>query len=338
LSVPRVSVLLPVRDAAATLGSCLDSLAAQTLADHEIVAVDDGSRDGTEALLLARAGADSRVRVRRTPPLGLVSALNLALAEARAPLVARMDADDLAGSERLRLQAERLEGEASVDVLGCRVALGASPGAPAGEGMRAYVVWQNALLDHEAMARDRFVESPLVHPSVAMRTEALRRLGGWRDFGGPEDYELWLRAFDAGLRFAKLTETLVEWRDSPGRLTRTDPRYAPERFLAVKLEALARGPLAGRRAVVVWGAGPIGKAWSRALHAAGHEILAFVEVDPGKLGTRIHGVPVVAVAAAGRLCGPLHLAAVGQKGARERIRAEAARLGLREGTDLVAVA
>jgi hypothetical protein len=204
--------------------------------------------------------------------------------------------------------------------------------------MRAYVEWQNALLDHGAMARDRFVESPLVHPSVAMRTAALRGLRGWREFDGPEDYDLWLRAFDAGLRFAKLAEVLLEWRDSPGRLTRTDPRYAPARFLALKLEALARGPLARSRPVVVWGAGPVGKAWSRALRAAGHELRAFVEVDPRKIGARLHGVPVVAVSEAGALRGPLHLAAVGQKGARARIRAEAARLGLLEGEDLVAVA
>jgi glycosyltransferase involved in cell wall biosynthesis len=333
-----VSVLLPVRDAAVTLDACLDSLAEQTLADHEVVAVDDGSCDGSGERLLVRAASDPRLRVRRTPRRGIVSALNLALAEARAPLVARMDADDRARRERLRLQVERLEADASVDILGCRVALAVSPGAPVGAGMRAYVFWQNALLDHDAMAGARFVESPLVHPSVAMRRAALRRLGGWRDFDGPEDYELWLRAFDAGLRFAKLEETLVEWRDSPGRLTRTDPRYAPGRFLAVKLEALARGPLAGGRAAVVWGAGPIGKAWSRALRAAGHEVWAFVEVNPRKVGTRIHGAPVVTVSEAGRLRGPLHLAAVGQRGARERIRAEAARLGLVEETDFIAVA
>jgi hypothetical protein len=171
-----------------------------------------------------------------------------------------------------------------------------------------------------------------------MRTRALLSLGGWREFDGPEDYDLWLRAFDAGLRFAKLGETLLEWRDSPGRLTRTDPRYAAARFLALKVQALGRGPLAGGRPVVVWGAGPVGKAWSRALRAAGHELRAFVEVDPRKIGARLHGVPVVAVGEAAALRGPLHLAAVGQKGARERIRAEAARLGLVDGEDLIAVA
>jgi hypothetical protein len=204
--------------------------------------------------------------------------------------------------------------------------------------MRAYVRWQNALLDHDAMARDRFVESPLVHPSVAMRKAALERLGGWRELDGPEDYDLWLRAFAAGLRFAKLPEVLLDWSDSRGRLTRTDPRYAPARFLALKLEALAGGPLGGGRGAVVWGAGPVGKAWSRALRSTGHEVRAFVEVNPRKVGCRLHGAPVLAVEQAGGLRGPLHLAAVGQPGARERIRGEAARLGLVEGADLVAVA
>jgi glycosyltransferase involved in cell wall biosynthesis len=336
--VPRISVLLPVRDANETLGACLDSLAAQTLADHEVIAVDDGSCDGSGEMLLARARRDVRLRVRRTPRQGLVRALSLALAEARAPLLARMDADDVALGERLALQVDRLERDSSVDVLGCRVALTASPGEEPGRGMRAYVEWQNTLLDHESIFRDRYVESPLVHPSVATRTEALRRLGGWRSFDGPEDYDLWLRAFDAGLRFAKLGETLVEWRDGSRRLTRVDPRYAPGRFLALKLEALARGPLVAARPAVVWGAGPVGKAWSRALRAGGHAVAAFVEVNPGRIGQRLHGAPVVSVGGAARLRGPLHLAAVGQKGARDRIRAEAARLGLVEGVDLVAVA
>jgi glycosyltransferase involved in cell wall biosynthesis len=332
---PRVSVLLPVRDARATLDACLDSLAAQTLAEHEVIAVDDGSQDGSGERLVERAAGDARLRVLRTKPRGIVAALNHALAEARAPLVARMDADDVSHPTRLALQAERLERDPAVGVLACRVAVGAG----GGEGMRAYVAWVNGLLDHEAMARDRFVESPVVHPSVAARSATLRGLGGYRDFDGPEDYELWLRAFDAGLRFAKLAETLVEWRDSPGRLTRSDPRYAPERFRSVKLEALERGALAARsRPIVVWGAGRIGKAWARALRARGLRQAAFVEVDPRKLGQRIHGVPVVPVPRAGAWPGALHLAAVGQPGARDAIRSEAERLGLLPERDLLAVA
>ena len=332
-----MSVLLPVRDGGRWLAECLDSLAAQSLADHEVIAVDDGSRDDTGERLLERARHDPRLRVRRTPPRGLVPALQLALAEAGAAILARMDADDVAHPERLARQVERLASDESIDVLGCRVEVVADAAQRSGAGMRAYVDWSNGILDHDAIARERFVESPLVHPSVALRTAALRRLGGWRDVDGPEDYELWLRGLDAGLRFAKLPEVLLRWRDSPGRLTRTDPRYAPDRFLRTKLEALARGPLAGR-AAVIWGAGPIGKSWSLALAAAGQRVRAFVEVDPRKIGTRIHGVPVLDAAAAASVRDALHLGAVGQKGARQLLRAQAERLGLEDGRDFFAVA
>jgi glycosyltransferase involved in cell wall biosynthesis len=334
---PLVSILLPVRDAGPELEACLDSLAAQTLADHEVVAVDDGSADGSGERLLARAARDPRVRVLRTPPRGLVPALDLALAEARSPLVARMDADDVARPARLEAQVRRLREDTRVDVLGGRVAIAALPGRRVGEGMRAYVEWVNSLLDHEQLARDRFVESPIVHPTVAMRTDVLRALGGWRDGVFPEDYDLWLRAFDAGLRFAKLPQVVLDWRDSPGRLTRNDPRYAPAAFARLKAEALCRGPLAAGRPAVVWGAGPLGKAFARALRGAGCDVAAFVEVDPRKIGQRVQGAPVVGLDGALRL-GALHLGAVGQKGARERLRDAARSLGLVDGQDFFAVA
>jgi threonine dehydrogenase-like Zn-dependent dehydrogenase len=171
-----------------------------------------------------------------------------------------------------------------------------------------------------------------------MRAETLAGLGGYRAFEGPEDYDLWLRARGAGARFAKLPEVLLDWRDAPERLSRTDPRYAAASFRAVKIEALEAGALAGGRAAVVWGAGPVGKGWSRALAARGHRVAAFVEVHPRRLGQRIHGAPVVTVAAAASMPGVLHLAAVGRPGARAEIRRQAARLGLRDGEDLIAVA
>jgi glycosyltransferase involved in cell wall biosynthesis len=336
LTAPRVSVLLPVRSAEATLPACLLSLSAQTLADHEVVAVDDHSTDGSRDLLEEAARADGRLRVLGNPGRGLVAALNAAAGAARAPLLARMDADDLSHPDRLRAQAARLDEEPGLAVLGTRVRLFGGEGP--NEGMRAYVAWLDALVDHDAIVRDLFVESPLAHPTVMMRASLLRALSGYRDFDGPEDYDLWLRAHAAGARFAKLPEVLLDWRDAPRRLSRTDPRYGPERFRALKLGALEGGALRGRRRAVVWGAGPIGKGWARALVARGHEVAAFVEVHPGRLRQRIHGVPVVGVAEAAHLGPALHLAAVGQPGAREEIRAHAARLGLVDGDDLIAVA
>ena len=336
MKIPRVSVLLPVRDAAETLPECLASLAAQTLEDHEVLAVDDHSADGSRATLEEAARTDPRVRLLDNPGRGLVAALSAAAAAARAPLLARMDADDVSHRDRLAAQVARLDDDPDLDVLGTRVRL--FGGVSLNEGMRAYVDWLNALLDHDAIARDLYVESPLAHPSVMMRASLLACLGGYRDFDGPEDYDLWLRAHAAGARFAKLPEVLLEWRDAPGRISRTDPRYTSVRFRDVKIRALERGPLSRRPRAVLWGAGPVGKGWSKALTARGHEVAAFVEVHPGRLGQRIHGRPVVPVEAAATIGDALHLAAVGQPGAREEIRRHAARLGLRDGHDLIAVA
>lgn len=300
-----------------------------------MIAVEDGSSDASAELLAAAAQADPRLRLLRPGRVGLVAALNLAAEAARAPLVARMDADDVAHPDRLRLQAERLAAEPALAILATRVRL---VGGVANQGMRDFVAWSNALVEHDAIVRDLLVESPLVHPSVMLRRATLAGLGGYRDDGGPEDYDLWLRAHAAGLRFGKLAQELLDWRDSPGRLTRADPRYAPERFRARKIVALEAGPLPSGRALVIWGAGRLGKSFGRELQARGHALRAFVEVDPRKLGQTIHGAPVLSVPQAASLRGPLHLAAVGQPGARERIRAEARRYGLVEGADLVAVA
>jgi glycosyltransferase involved in cell wall biosynthesis len=327
-----------VRDACTTLPACLASLRAQTLLAHELIAVDDGSRDGSRALLEQWAAEDPRLRVIAQEAAGLVAALNRGLGHARAPLVARMDADDWCHPRRLELQWEALAADPALTAVGSRVRVVAEEGVR-NDGMRAYVDWQNGLLSHQAIARDLYVESPLVHPSVTLRTAALRALGGYRAFDGPEDYDLWLRGFAAGWRFAKHPEVLLDWRDRPDRLTRSDPRYGEDRFRALKAEALVRAHLGAGRRVVLWGAGPIGKSWSKELRARGQQIAAFVEVDPGKIGQLVHGAPVVSVLGAAALPrGSLHLACVGQATARARIRAEATRLGLTEPDDLVAVA
>src|SRR5262249_41495839 len=124
----------------------------------------------------------------------------------------------------------------------------------------------------------------------------------------------------------------------PDRLTRTDPRYGTERFLALKLQALLDGPLAARPSVVIWGAGPIGKRWSRELRARGVAVSAFVEVDRRKIAESIHGAPVVGAADPGRSRAGVHWGAGGQPGARGGVGTEARGRGLGEPIDFVAVA
>lgn len=291
---PQVSMLLPVRDAAGTLASALASVAAQTLADWELVAVDDGSTDGTGARLDAWAASDARVRVVHTPPLGIVAALNRGLALARAPLVARMDADDVCAPDRLRVQVGRLRAEPALGVLGCRVAFGGDRAAQA--GYARYADWINGLLAHEDMALARFRESPLAHPSVVFRRELVERHGGYRAGPFPEDYELWLRWFEAGVRFAKAPETLLTWNDPPDRLSRRHPHYALENFYAIKAEYLARWLAAHNPFhpdIVAVGAGRVTRRRVEVLMARGIRVTAWADLDPGKVGRRYHDAPVI---------------------------------------------
>ncbi len=222
MSTARVSILLPFRDARGTLAECLDSIAAQTLGDYELLAIDDGSRDDSAALVARRARRDGRIRLVRQPPLGLVAALNRGLREARAPLIARMDADDRMHPERLAAQTAAFDADPALGLLATRVRL--FPEAHIQAGLREYIRWQNACCAPADITDEIYIESPFAHPSVMFRRAVVRDAGGYHAGDFPEDYDLWLRLAQSGVKMAKLPRVLLDWRDSAGRLSRTDPR------------------------------------------------------------------------------------------------------------------
>ncbi|MDH4146337.1 MAG: glycosyltransferase [Acidimicrobiia bacterium] len=337
LGPPLVSVLLPVYDAATTLPACLSSLLGQTLDSWEIVAVDDGSTDGSADLLADAARLDARVRVLHEPHRGVVGAAAAGLAACRGRYVARMDADDVCAAHRLEAQVEMLEADPTLSVASSLVRVLDPPADRV--GFLRYVDWVNSLVSAEEIAREIFVESPLPNPSTMVRRAELEALGGIRETGWPEDYELWLRYHNAARRMAKVDEVLLHWRDEPGRLTRTDPRYSVESFLRAKAHYLAIGPLAGRDPVIVWGAGKMGRRLSKHLLREGVAVRAFADIDPAKIGRTCRGLPVFdrdelperwRAESPGRAA---VLAAVGSRAARELIRAQLVAWSFVEGRD-----
>lgn len=259
--MPRVSVLLPVRDAAPWLAASIASLSRQAYRDFEIVAVDDGSSDGSGDLLESLAAREPRLRVIRGESVGLPAALQMALANAHGALLMRHDADDLSHRERLSSQVAYLDSHAEVGVVGARVRL--FPDRACGQGMRRWGAWHDSLLTHEDMARERLIDSPLCHGTALLRREALEQVQGWQERGWAEDLDLWVRMFEAGVRFSKLPRRLYAWRQHATSSTRTDPRYARERFTALKADALARW-LGPRRGTLV-GVGASLERWATAL-------------------------------------------------------------------------
>lgn len=331
----RVSVLLPVRNAAQTLPACLASLLTQTLGNFEIIAVDDHSADGSAELLASAAGRDGRLRVLPNAGRGLVAALETGRRACRAELIARMDADDLAHPDRLRAQVEHLT--ARPDLVACGTRVRIFPRYRLRTGWRRYETWLNRLVNAEAIFRQRFVESPLAHPTAMIRAEDLDAIGGYRDRGWPEDHDLWLRLLGTGLRIDKLPRTLLAWRDSDGRHSRSHPRYSPERFREMKLSHLLAGPLSGRREVFIWGAGRNGQRWAKLLGAAGLQVGGYIDIDPKKIGRRPQGAQVFGPERIERGRLPFILGAVARQGARALIRDRLVRAGRREARDFLFV-
>lgn len=331
---PAVSILMPVKNEERFLATALRSLIAQTFMEWELVVVDDGSSDATARILAAAACGDRRIRVLDSGGEGLVAALNTGLAACRAPLVARMDGDDVAHPHRLAEQVAFLEANGEVGLVAC--SFRHFPRQEVGMGMAGYEQWQNSLLTHEEIMADLFVESPFVHPSVMFRIRAVQAVGGYRDRGWAEDYDLWLRLAADGTRFARLDKTLFFWRERPDRTTRTSGAYSAGAFRLCKLHHLRNGFLKGEPEVILAGAGREGRAWCRILHEAGVRTSCWVDVDPRKLGRRLHGSPVLSM---DQLTpnGTKMLMTVGARGARDVVRRSAFRAGFREGVTSLCV-
>jgi hypothetical protein len=201
---PAVSVLIPVRNCARYLAQALESLAAQTFRDFEILVVDNGSSDGTRDVLRAWAGREPRLRVFRLRRPGVARSLNYAASRARAPLLARLDGDDVAMPDRFAIQVAAMNASPDLALLGSAAELIDASGRRVG-------VLDRPLRDADLRAFQR-TGSGFVHSSVIMRRAAFVAAGGYRKgLNVAEDYDLWLRLEEQG-RIANLPQRLVRYR------------------------------------------------------------------------------------------------------------------------------
>lgn len=336
MATPEISIVLPFHNAAATLPACLASIMRQRETGFELIAIDDGSSDGSAELVAALARADRRIRLLRPGRIGLVSALNLGLAEARGELVARMDADDLMHPDRLGLQRAAMEANPRLAVLGARVAL--FPRKEVRAGYSEYIRWQNSCLSPDEISENIYVESPFAHPSVMLRCPLVRKLGGYTEGLFPEDYELWLRMHQVGLAMAKLPRVLLAWRESATRSSRVDPRYRRPAFDELRARFLAADPrLDQGRDLVYWGTGRPTRQRARHLIERGFPPSAWIDIDPDRIGKQIWGAIVHPPDWLDRRPRPFVLVYVTNHGARDLIAGWLAGWGYRCGDDYLMV-
>ncbi|MBW1843094.1 MAG: glycosyltransferase [Deltaproteobacteria bacterium] len=332
---PRTSILLPVFNAVETLPTCLRSIQRQTDPDWECIVVDDGSFDRGSDIAREFSAMDPRFRLFDRPHRGLVPTLIDGVEHCRGRLVARMDADDWMHRDRIAAQSAALEGNPALAAVGCRVRL--FPRSDLRDGMRAYEHWLNSIDSPQKIRAEAFVECPIAHPSLMIRSEILRA-HPYRDCGWAEDYDLVLRLLTAGLELDVVPRRLLAWRDRPERLSRTSETYSIQRFTACKAAHLANSFLENSNTYALWGYGGTGRSLQNALRKHGKRPSAILELHPGRIGNAIAGAPVVHPDEWLRSPQQRLVVSVAGATARAEIRAALDRAGLCDGVDYVCAA
>ena len=309
-----VSIVLPVFNAARTVHRAACSILDQSLQDLELIVVDDGSTD--DSLDVLSSIRDERLKLITCSHRGVVAAANTGTQHATAPIIARMDADDYSHRTRLQRQLDWLNTH-DCDVVGCHVRILDQSGHAA-TTLARYERWINIeTATPDQIAALRFVELPIVNPTIMARREYFEL--GFHNDEFPEDYDLMLRAAEQGMRFGKVTETLFNWYDSSSRITRNDARYSTEAFMNCRRHYFHSGPLHDVDVVDLWGVGQTGKPWLRWLQSKTIDVRRAFDVSPKKIGQAIHGVPVLAPDDLPDCDGTMIVVAVGAGGSRELI-------------------
>jgi len=215
-----ISVLLPVYNAESFLERTLDSLFYQTYKNFEIIAINDGSTDGSLEILHRYAAKDSRLVVVDQENCGLVKTLNKAAQLAKGEFLARMDSDDISLPRRFELQMNAFQNHTNTVLV--------AGGFDVMDEDDDILYHDPVPTQKEELRRALFVRNPIAHGSVMFKKQAFIKAGGYSEECGPtEDYELWSRLIEFG-DFTAVAPTIFRWRINSGGITQTKAKLMSE--------------------------------------------------------------------------------------------------------------
>lgn len=211
-ATPLISVIMSVYNGERYVAEAIQSILGQTEGRFEFLIVNDGSRDASGSIIDRYAAQDSRIRALHQENRGLIASLNRMLDEARAPLVARMDSDDVSRPDRFAVQLAYMQAHPDIAVLGTNTDELDADGA--------FFPCSDFHPERPEQIRERLmVASAMCHPSVMMRRDVIRSLGGYRAaFKHCEDYDLWLRVSESHDLY-NLPDRLFLYRRSPDQVS-----------------------------------------------------------------------------------------------------------------------
>lgn len=216
----KISVLMGIYNCESTLAESLDSLFAQTYTSFEIILCDDGSSDGTYRLAKDYADRypDKIKLIRNEKNMGLNHTLNRCLAEASGEYIARMDGDDISLPERFEKEIAFLENHPEYAIVSTEMEYFDEGG-----------IWGRSSMKERPEPKDFLSGTPFCHAPCMVRAEAFRIVGGYSEDARTlraEDYHLWFRMYEAGLRGVNLSEPLYRMRDDENAYKRRKFKYA----------------------------------------------------------------------------------------------------------------
>jgi glycosyltransferase involved in cell wall biosynthesis len=330
--VPKISVILPFYQNGSELDSAINSIAKQSFTDWELLLVNNNANAGASEIARKWSSADPRIKLLHEPVQGIAFALNTGLLQARADLIARMDADDISHPSRFEKQIRFLDANPEVDVVSTQTSFHSF--LEMNEGYDVFTQWQNSIIAAEEHYISRFIESPLAHPTVMFRKKLIEEYGYYSTANVPEDYELWLRWFDKDVRFYKIPEPLLQWNDHQERLSRTHDNYSKEAFYTVKCAYLAawmQRSLAENKKVVVCGSSKIVRKRADLLYELGVDVFGYTDVKRVR-NRSINFIPLHQLT---NPAGWFIINFISKRGVSESVRAHFMHLGFIEGKDFI---
>lgn len=229
---PLVSVIIPCYNCERYVQQAVDSIINQTYSNLEILLADDGSNDGTNAILKRIAITDSRIKViENESNLGIVETLNKLVKLSNGNYIARMDADDFSFPQRIEREVSLLENNPDVGICGCD----------------AFIINENGkivdkmIMPHSSKEIDAFkqVDSPFIHPNILIRSHIIKSLLYRKEYQSAEDYELWLRVLEK-THGENIQSPLFCYRILPTSISHASTTRLQQQKLKHKLQVITR--------------------------------------------------------------------------------------------------
>ncbi|WP_067738447.1 glycosyltransferase [Novosphingobium naphthalenivorans] len=232
MPTPAISVAMSVYNGERYLASAIESVLAQDFTDFEFLIVDDGSTDASPRIIRRYAEMDSRIRPILRENRGLIASLNEMIAIAKAPVIARMDADDICRPNRFSKQIAFLEQHPDYGVVGSWSEDIGEDGEPlVRHGMDDHP------LTHEELLKAIETGGQLIcHPAAMYRRDTVRSVDGYHAaFRHCEDFDLWLRLTGV-TKLGNIPERLLRYRRYPGQVS---SRHATEQQIGSVVARIA---------------------------------------------------------------------------------------------------